>query len=440
KAGIEVILDVVFNHTAEGDERGPTISFKGVDNATYYILEDDDHGLYKNYSGCGNTFRGNHPIAGRLIVESLHYWVSEMHVDGFRFDLASILTRDVIGQPIQGRQALDLLWVIESDPILAGTKLIAEAWDAAGLYDVGRFVELADWFAEWNGPFRDDVRRFVRGETGMVGRLAARILGSPDIYHRQDTDINRSINFITCHDGFSLNDLVSYDKKHNEANGEDNRDGCNDNFSWNCGVEGETENPQIKDLRLQQIKNFLTILFVSQGTPMILMGDEVSRTRKGNNNVYCQDNELSWFDWDDVDQQFDLWCFFRKLISFIQGLKLFSQEERLEVNTNSNLPHLTWHGATLGEPDWSDDSHCLVFSLSYPEANEYLHIILNAYWEGADFELPPLDHDKCWNRIIDTALPLSKSFCELATGDPVPGNSYYVHARACVVLMVKPKS
>ncbi|ACK64734.1 glycogen debranching enzyme GlgX [Rippkaea orientalis PCC 8801] len=440
REGIEVILDVVFNHTAEGDDRGPTLSFRGIDNATYYILEDKDLSGYTNYSGCGNTFRGNHPIVARLILESLHYWVSEMHVDGFRFDLASILTRDTSGHPIKDRQALDLLWVIESDPILAGTKLIAEAWDAAGLYDVGRFVELADWFAEWNGPFRDDVRRFVRAEPGIVGKLAARILGSPDIYHRTEIDINRSINFVTCHDGFSLADLVSYNQKHNEANRENNRDGSNDNFSWNCGVEGETENPQIRALRLQQIKNFLTILFISQGTPMILMGDEVARTRKGNNNVYCQDNELSWFDWDDVERQFDLWCFLRKIIHFTQGLQLFRQEERLVVGSSHNHPHITWHGAILGKPDWSTESRQLAFSLSHPEANEYLHVILNAHWEGLDFELPPLNHDKCWHRIIDTALPLSKSFCELDAADPISDNKYYVHGRASVVLMVKPRS
>ncbi|MEA5535450.1 glycogen debranching protein GlgX [Crocosphaera sp. XPORK-15E] len=440
RAGIEVILDVVFNHTAEGDEHGPTLCFRGIDNETYYIL-DKNKAHYKNYSGCGNTFRGNHPVVSRLILDCLRYWVSEMHIDGFRFDLASVLARDASGSPLQAwkTHAPDILWVIESDPVLAGTKLIAEAWDAAGLYDVGRFVELADWFSEWNGPFRDDVRRFMKGDDGMIPCLAARILGSPDIYHRMDVDINRSINFISCHDGFTLNDLVSYNEKHNLANLEKNRDGANDNYSWNCGIEGETNDPEIEALRLQQIKNILTILFLSQGTPMILMGDEVRRTQKGNNNGYCQDNELSWFDWDAVEKEYDLWCFIRRLIHFTQGLELFRQEGRLEVTSASlHHPHISWHGFKLGQPDWSDYSHCLAFSLRHPEADEYLHVMFNAYWELIDFELPLLGHGDCWYRIIDTALPLNQTFCELESASQVKTETYPVKARSCVVLMVHP--
>ncbi|MGK7956551.1 MAG: glycogen debranching protein GlgX [Crocosphaera sp.] len=439
KAGIEVILDVVFNHTAEGDERGPTLNFRGIDNSTYYILEAD-HSQYKNYAGCGNTFRGNHPIVGRFILDCLHYWVTEMHVDGFRFDLASILSRDSSGNPLEDLRGTtpDILWIIESDPILAGTKLIAEAWDAAGLYDVGRFVELADWFAEWNGPFRDDVRRFIKGDMDMVPRLASRILGSPDIYHRQDIDINRSINFVTCHDGFTLNDLVSYDEKHNEGNGEDNRDGDNHNNSWNCGVEGEANDPAIEVLRLQQIKNFFTILFLSQGTPMILMGDEIRRTQRGNNNVYCQDNELSWFNWDRVEKEYDLWCFVRRLIYFIQGLELFKQEERLEVaSDNPNHAHISWHGVKLGQPDWSEYSRCLAFSLRYPEKEEYLHVMLNAYWEPLEFELPWLDDQNSWYRVLDTSLPLNETFCELDVAVEVTTQNYTANGRSCVVLMAK---
>jgi len=365
KAGIEVILDVVFNHTAEGDETGPTLSLKGIDNRTYYILDAVDKSLYSNYTGCGNTLKGSHPIVGKMILDCLRYWVSEMHVDGFRFDLAAVLSRNVDGEPIL-QKGYNMIWAIESDPVLAGTKLIAEAWDAAGLYSVGQFVEFADWFSEWNGPFRDDVRAFVRGDTGIVTKLAARILGSPEIYHRPDNDVNRSINFVTCHDGFTLNDLVSYDEKHNEANGEENRDGCNDNFSWNCGIEGETNNEAIKTLRLQQIKNLLTILFISQGTPMLLMGDEVRRTQKGNNNAYCQDNQLSWFDWSAVEQEFDLWCFVRRLIDFNKKLALFRQEKLLEVTYTSLEPHLSWHGVQLSKPDWSEDSRSLAFSLRHP--------------------------------------------------------------------------
>ena len=440
RAGIEVILDVVFNHTAEGNHQGPTLSFRGLDNQIYYILEKDKT-YYSNYSGCGNTFRGNHPIVGRLILDSLRYWVSEMHVDGFRFDLASVLVRDALGRPLDQNTGPtpNILWIIESDSVLAGTKLIAEAWDAAGLYHVGKFVELADWFAEWNGPFRDDVRRFVKSDSGTMNRLAARILGSPDIYRRRDTDINRSINFITCHDGFTLNDLVSYNHKHNEANGEDNRDGANDNHSWNCGEEGETDNPEVEALRLQQIKNLLTILFMSQGTPMLLMGDEVRRTQKGNNNGYCQDNELSWFDWSEVDKQFDLWCFVRRLIHFVQGLELFRQESLLADTDVSRKPHISWHGVNLGQPDWSDDSHTLAFTLCHPEAGEHLHVMLNSYWKPLTFELPLLGQGERWHRIVDTSLPLSGAFCELEVALPLECDTYGVEARSCVVLMVKTK-
>ena len=438
RADIEVILDVVFNHTSEGNERGPTLSFRGLDNPTYYILDPDDPSHYRDYSGCGNTLKGNHPIAARMILDSLKYWVEEMHVDGFRFDLAAALARNVHGNPIsQEHGTVSILAAIEADPVLAGTKLIAEAWDAAGLYGVGQFVELADWFAEWNGPFRDDVRRFVRGEPGMVPALAARIMGSPDIYQREDTDTNRSVNFITCHDGFTLNDLVSYDRKHNEANGEDNRDGANDNFSWNCGVEGETDDAAVNALRLQQIKNLLTILFVSQGTPMVLMGDEVRRSQGGNNNGYCQDTELSWLDWDEVDRQFDLWCFVRRLIHFTQGLVLFRQESRLEVTYASREPHLSWHGVRLGQPDWSRESRSLAFSLRHPGAGEYLHVMLNAFWEPLAFELPVLGEGEFWHRIVDTALPLPETFCELGASTPIRGGSYEVAARSSVVLMVQ---
>ena len=287
RAGLEVMLDVVFNHTAEGDEFGPTLSFRGLENRAYYMLEADQ-ARYANYSGCGNTFNGNHSIARRLIIDCLRYWVEEMHVDGFRFDLASVLSRDEWGQPLKSPQTL---WTIESDPLLAGTKIIAEAWDAAGLYQVGSFI--GHRWAEWNGQFRDDVRRFVKSDRGAVPKLAARLAASPDLYPQPDREPNRSINFITCHDGFTLNDLVSYNVKHNAANGQRNADGPDTNFSWNCGVEGPIDDPAIEALRQRQIKNLLAILFLSQGTPMLLMGDEVCRTQRGNNNAYCQDNALS---------------------------------------------------------------------------------------------------------------------------------------------------
>jgi isoamylase len=433
KAGIEVILDVVFNHTSEGDHRGPTLSFRGIDNKTYYILEGDKR-IYSNYSGCGNTLKGSHPIVGKLILDCLRYWVSEMHVDGFRFDLAAVLWRSTNGEPLRS-EGYNVIWAIESDPVLAGTKLIAEAWDAAGLYSVGQFIEFADWFSEWNGPFRDDARRFVRGERGMVRRLADRILGSPDIYKRPDTDVNRSINFITCHDGFTLNDLVSYNQKHNEANGEENRDGTNENYSWNCGTEGETDSARIEATRRQQIKNLLTILFLSQGTPMLLMGDEARRTQKGNNNAYCQNNELSWFDWSAVDKQSDIQCFVRRLIDFNRRLELFRQEKLLEVTYTSLDPHLSWHGVRLSHPDWSEDSHSLAFSLRHPQKNEYLHVLLNAYWEPLTFELPPLGTGERWYRVIDTAL--TDSIGDRDEGEPIEGNTYLARARSAVVLIAR---
>jgi isoamylase len=291
RAGLEVILDVVFNHTAEGDQHGPTQSLRGIDNATYYILEAD-RARYANYSGTGNTLNANQPIVRRMILDSLRYWVETMHVDGFRFDLASILGRDESGQ-VMPRPPL--LWDIESDPALAGTKLIAEAWDAAGLYQVGTFV--GDSWREWNGRFRDDVRSFFRGEEGSVERFVDGMIGSPSLYAHKQREPEGSVNFVTCHDGFTLNDLVSYDGKHNEANGENNRDGGDDNRSWNCGVEGPTADPAIEALRTRQVKNFLTVTMLSVGMPMMLMGDEVRRTQNGNNNAYCQDNETSWFDW-----------------------------------------------------------------------------------------------------------------------------------------------
>jgi Type II secretory pathway, pullulanase PulA and related glycosidases len=300
RADIELILDVVFNHTTESDHNGPTLCFRGVDNITYYIL-DADPARYADFTGTGNTLNANHPIVRRMILDSLRYWVKEMHVDGFRFDLASILTRDETGRPIPNPP---VLWDIESDPALAGTKLMAEAWDAAGLYQVGSF--LGDSWKEWNGRFRDDVRAFFRGEPGTVTRFADRLVGSPELYGHKEREAEQSVNFVTCHDGFTLNDLVSYDRKHNEANGEDNRDGANDNRSWNCGIEGPTDDPAIERLRNRQVRNFLTVTMLSLGMPMMSMGDELRRTQSGNNNAYCQDNEISWFDWTLLERHAEL--------------------------------------------------------------------------------------------------------------------------------------
>src|SRR5262249_2470916 len=300
RAGIEVILDVVFNHTSEGGHDGPTFSFRGLDNDIYYIL-DKDRSRYANYSGCGNTLNANNPIVRRMIVDSIRYWVQHMHVDGFRFDLASILSRDAAGHVLPNPP---VLWDLESDPLLAGTKLIAEAWDAAGLYQVGSFV--GDSWKEWNGRFRDDARSFFRGDKGSLRRFADRLVGSPEIYGHKLREPEQSVNFVTCHDGFTLNDLVTYNQKHNEANGEQNRDGSDDNLSWNCGIEGPTDDPAIEKLRNRQVKNFLAATLLSIGVPMISMGDEMRRTQHGNNNAYCHDDETTWFDWTLLNRHADV--------------------------------------------------------------------------------------------------------------------------------------
>ncbi len=431
QAGIEVILDVVFNHTAEGDEYGPTLSFRGLENRAYYILRED-RARYADYSGCGNSVNANQSIVRRMIMDCLRYWVSEMHVDGFRFDLASVLARDEAGRPLENPP---ILWEIESDPVLAGTKIIAEAWDAAGLYQVGSFI--GHRWAEWNGQFRDDVRRFVKGDEGMVTKLAARITGSPDLYPQPGREPNRSINFVTCHDGCTLNDLVSYNRKHNEANGEGNHDGHDANFSWNCGVEGLTNDPGVNALRLRQIKNFLTILFISQGTPMLLMGDEVRRTQHGNNNAYCQDNAISWFDWRGLEVNAGLLRFVRRLIHFTQVLKVFREERFWTTPEEGEAPHIIWHGVQLGQPDWGELSHSLAFELQYPENATHLYVILNAYWESLSFALPPLSKGKRWTRIIDTALSSPEDFCEFETAPVIAVDEYVIKARAAVVLMAR---
>ena len=398
RAGIEVILDVVFNHTAEGDERGPTVCFRGLDNPTYYILEADRRG-YANYTGTGNTLNANHPIVRRLIVDSLRHWVAEMHVDGFRFDLASILARDESGGPM-----LDppVLWDIESDPVLAGTKLIAEAWDAGGLYQVGSFI--GDSWKEWNGRFRDDVRSFFRGEPGSVGRVADRLVGSPQIYGYEEREAEQSVNFVTCHDGFTVNDLVSYDRKHNEDNGEGNRDGADDNRSWNCGVEGPTDDPAIETLRNRQVKNFLAVTLLSLGMPMVSMGDEVRRTQRGNNNAYCQDNEISWFDWALVDRHADVLRF----VSLLNAQRVTRSigHERRRVSLNQMIREATksWHGVKVGQPDWSEHSHSVAVSAVLSEQETEVYLILNAYWEPLDFELPAAaGPGRPWRRWIDTS-------------------------------------
>ncbi|MBI5084275.1 MAG: glycogen debranching protein GlgX [Acidobacteria bacterium] len=387
-AGIEVILDVVFNHTAEGDERGETFSFRGIDNAVYYLLEDD--GRYKNFSGCGNTMNCNHPVVRQLITDCLNYWVMEMHVDGFRFDLASVLGRGRDGRPMEDPPLLENL---AYEPVLAHTKLIAEAWDAAGLYQVGSFPAWGRW-AEWNGRYRDSIRRFVKGDAGMARELASCLAGSPNLYAASGRQSHHSINFVTCHDGFPLADLVAYNEKHNEANGEQNRDGANDNYSWNCSMEGETTDAAIVELRRRQMKNFATLLLVSGGVPMLLSGDEMGRTQGGNNNAYCQDNETSWIDWRLEESNADLVQFFRQLIAFRRGRDSF---RHIDWGPDSEHTSVRWHGVKLDQPDWGGDSRALAMELEWRD--ERIFVIANAYWETLRFELPPGD----WVVVADTS-------------------------------------
>jgi isoamylase len=430
RAGIEVILDVVFNHTAEGGNDGPTLCYRGLANDFYYILEKS---RYADYTGCGNTLNANQPIVRRLIQDSLRYWVSQMHVDGFRFDLASILSRDEAGSPLPNPP---VLWDIESDPLLAGTKLIAEAWDAAGLYQVGTFV--GDTWQEWNGRFRDDVRRFLKGENSSVSGLATRLLGSPDIYGQDEREAEQSINFVTCHDGFTLNDLVSYNEKHNEANGENNRDGSNDNLSWNCGAEGRTDDPAIEAVRDRQVKNFLALLLVSVGTPMLHMGDEVRRTQLGNNNAYCQDNDISWFDWSLLDRHAGIHHFVRELNAFRQRRDVVTTGIKLSLNQLLQQARIEWHGVALHSPDWSENSHSLAFTVHGMQARFLLHGMLNAYWEPLTFELPhvPDESQQRWRRCVDTALVSPEDFYTWEKAPALVQPTYVVQPRSVVFLVL----
>jgi glycogen operon protein len=428
RARIEVILDVVFNHTAEEGQDGPTLCYRGLANDVYYILEKD-RSRYADYTGCGNTLNANQSIVRRLILDSLRYWVTEMHIDGFRFDLASILSRDETGHPVPSPP---ILWDIESDPLLSGTKLIAEAWDAAGLYQVGSFV--GDAWQEWNGRFRDDVRSFLKGDAGTVPRLARRLLGSPDIYGHKKREAEHSINFITCHDGFTLNDLVSYDRKHNEANGEDNRDGANENVSWNCGVEGATDDAEIEALRNRQVKNFFALELLSAGTPMLLMGDEVRRTQRGNNNAYCHDSEISWFDWQLVERHPDIRRFVRLLNSYRQRRDPSAASTKMSLNQLLDQARIQWSGVDLNCPDWSDHSHSLAITLESPRGHFLLHGIFNAYWEALAFEVPEATNDQGWRRCLDTALASPDDISPIEEAVLFTGTRYVAQPRSVVVL------
>lgn len=429
KAGIEVILDVVYNHTSEGDHHGPLYCFKGLDNQAFYIL--DEHGNYKNYSGCGNTINSSHPMVKRLITDSLHYWTEIMHVDGFRFDLACILSRDVTGEPLNDPPTT---LAISTDNRLAHVKLIAEPWDAAGMYQVGKMAG-AKW-REWNGIFRDDLRGFLRGDNGLIKRLVNRLLGSPDIYDQHRIDSQKSVNFVTCHDGFTLWDLVSYNQKHNEANGENNRDGCDHNISSNYGVEGPTSNKDILKIRLRQAKNFFTLSLFAQGTPMILMGDEVLRTQNGNNNAYCQDSDVSYLKWEHTPMQEEMLDFVKTMIQYRKkrGIAAPKNIRTLADVFASNF--MTWHGIKPNEPDWSDTSHSIGL-IYYSWSNQcYIYVFINAYWEGLHIELPTVPGTgHCqWHRLCDTSLEAPYDVVRDVKSAIKIGHSYYLESRSILVL------
>lgn len=436
KAGIEVILDVVFNHTAEGDHRGRTLSFRGIDNKVYYMLAPD--GSYFNFSGCGNTVNCNHPVVRQMVKQCLQHWVAEYHIDGFRFDLASVLGRSQDGQPLSNPPLLESL---SYDPILANVKLIAEAWDAGGLYQVGSFPGYGRW-AEWNGKYRDDVRRFLKSDPGMVGKIALRIQGSPDLYeHRSNS---ASINFITCHDGFTLNDLFSYNVKHNEANGENNNDGTNDNHSWNCSIEGPTTNPEIEALRERQIKNAFAILLTSQGVPMLYMGDEMRRTQHGNNNAYCHDTEMNWLDWSLLEKHETIFRFVQRCVEFRKAHPVLRNKHHFQNRDylGTGNPDITFHGTKAWQPDWSDSSRSLAYMLCGGHAkngflpDDDIYVAMNMYWEALWYEIPELNPKRKWYVFLNTGVPEPLDIFDIGR-EPVLENQSGVllGARSVIVLV-----
>jgi glycogen operon protein len=431
KAGIEVILDVVFNHTDEGNHQGPLYCFKGIDNRSYYLLVPEALQYYMDFTGCGNTFNCNHPLGQKLIIDCLRYWVREMHVDGFRFDEGSILSRGEDGMPATHPP---LVWQIELDEDLADTKLIAEAWDAAGLYQIGHFP--GDRWAEWNGRYRDDVRRFVRGDPGLVGAIASRLGGSADIYQERGGSPLNGVNFVTCHDGFTLNDLVSFNQKCNEANGENNRDGIDDNLSWNCGAEGESNDPAIESLRYRQVRNFFAILLLSRGVPMFVAGDEVRRSQRGNNNPYCQDNEISWFDWTLTEKHSDLLRFCRNMIRFRNGHAAVRKDQFFDGSVNERgLKDVAWHGTKLARPGWDDpEARALSMTLAGFGGDEDLHVMFNMFWDSLEFELPVVPGRR-WYLAVDTARASPHDIPDSGSEPEVPGSTHRVEARSVVVLV-----
>jgi len=484
--GIEVMLDVVFNHTAEGNEHGPYISYRGIDNKTYYMLDSDGH--YYNFSGCGNTLNCNNPNVRDMIVESLRYWVTDYHIDGFRFDLAAILGRDQNGNPMSNPPLLESL---AHDPILGKTKLIAEAWDAGGLYQVGSFPSWGRW-AEWNGKFRDSIRRFLKSDAAVLGDVKERIIGSPDLYASQGRGIKASVNFVTAHDGFTLMDLVSYNSKHNEANGEDNRDGENNNNSWNCGCEGETDDPDINNLRHRQVKNAITMLMVSQGIPMVLSGDEMGNSQQGNNNAYCQDNEIAWLDWNnleknavsmllvsqgipmvlsgdemgnsqqgnnnaycqdneiawidwnDMEKNADIFRYFKQMIKFRRQHKVLRYENHLRHCDYRGLgyPDFSWHGVKAWQPECGYNNLTAAFMLNgqYAQtdgvADDFIYVAMNMHWEMHGFELPQLPQGMEWRVFANTGVEAPNDIFEPGEEPLIDGQSEVLVGPRSIIILV----
>ena len=426
RAGIGVILDVVLNHTAEGGEDGPVISFKGLGNEFFYHLDPADRSLYRNFTGCGNTVNANHPLVARFLLQCLEYWVGEMHVDGFRLDLASVLSRGEDGEPMHHAP---VLWSMEFSDVLARAKLIAEAWDAHGLYQLGDFPGFR-WL-EWNGQYRDTVRRYLRGEPGLIGDVATRITGSSDLYGKNGRRPTNSINFVTCHDGFTLHDLVSYDRKHNEANGEGNRDGGDHDFSWNTGVEGPTADPEILRLRAQRARNFITLLLLSQGIPMLLAGDERLRTQRGNNNAYCQDNEVSWIDWTSEPGRDAMVRFTREMIALRKRHASLRRTRFIDPDAVGR-GGIRWYGETLEPPHWEDpEARILCFPLAGLDGAEpALHVMINMASAPRALPLP----EGAWRRLVDTSRPPPDDIRLAQTAPLHRAATYELDGRAIAVL------
>lgn len=430
-AGLRVILDVVFNHTAEGGADGPVIHFKGMANDAFYLLDPTDRRRYLDYTGCGNTVNCNHPIITAYAIQCLEYWVEELGVDGFRFDLASVFTRGASGRVLANPP---LPWALESSRVLSRVPLIAEAWDAAGLYHVGAFPGMG--WAEWNGRYRDAVRRFVRGDPGLAGELATRIAGSADLYGDDGRLPANSVNFVTCHDGFTLADLVSYERKRNDGNGEGGRDGADDNASWNCGVEGETSRRAVTALRRRQARNHLAILMLSRGVPMLLGGDEVLRTQRGNNNAWCQDNEVSWVDWRRTAAQEDMLRFTRELIALRRRHASLERNRFFDGRPvpGRAIPDITWHAARLAERPWHGDGRVLRYTIAGLVAGEEdLHVILNASERAVDADLP-LIPGRRWYVALDTARPAPEDIVPRQRQRPHTAASYLAAPRSVAVL------